>query len=112
MRNFIRSTAPFVAACFPQAQPRTQGALRFSTLQFSTREDYPGTGGHFFCRILKMGLGVVVFSVLVVSPIGSFDLIHYAIGVIWHSRSEVNVKAVTLVPSGTDQVLSYKAKTK
>ena len=56
-------------------QPRTQGALRFSTLEFQTREDYPGAGGHFFCRILKMGLGVVVFSVLEVSPIESFDSI-------------------------------------
>ena len=51
-----------------------------------------------------MGLGVVVFSVLVVSLIESFDPSNWAIEVIWHSRSELNMKAVTLVP-GLDQVL-------
>ena len=73
-------------------QPRTQGALRFSTLRVSTGEDYPGAGGHFFCRILKMGLGVVVFSVLVVSPTESFDPIDKAIGVIWHSTLQVRIE--------------------
>ena len=77
-------------------------ALSFGTLTpLTSEEEYPGAGGHFFCRILKMGLGVVVFSVLVVSPTESFDPIDKrpseSFGTLL-SRSESNVKAVTLVP--------------
>ena len=55
------------------SQPRTQDALRFPTLRFQLVKTTLAQGGTPFCRILKMGLGVVVFSVLVVSPIKSFN---------------------------------------
>ena len=72
--SLSKNLAPVDICHKANLKPETQGALRFSTLQFSTREDYL-VQGHFFCRILNMGLGVLVFSVLVVSPIGSFDAI-------------------------------------
>ena len=54
---------------YPTSNP---GILTIFHPAVSTREDYPGTWGHFSCRILKMGLGVVVFPALVVSPTREF----------------------------------------